>query len=72
MNGSSRRFNPKKGPPGDQVCMQLAGNLKGDPLMWMMHVNKKSDYDDDDICIVNTSHNCTLSCFHNLGMDSRL
>ena len=37
-------------------CVQLASYLEGDPLMWMMplhlHVNQKSDYDDDDIhCI---------------------
>ena len=32
--------------------MQQASYLEGGPLMWMlplyMHVNKKSDYDDDD------------------------
>ena len=33
--------------------MQLASNLEGGPLMWLMpldlHVNQKSDYDDDDL-----------------------
>ena len=46
----------KKGAPGDQVwdllCVQLAGYLERGLLMWMMplhlHVNQKSDYDDDD------------------------
>ena len=32
--------------------MQLASYMEGGPLMWMMplhlHVNQKSDYDDDD------------------------
>ena len=42
--------------PGDLVwglpCMQQASYLEGGPLMWMLplnlHVNQKSDYDDDD------------------------
>ena len=46
----------KKEAPGDQVrdllCLQLASYLQGGPLMRMMplhlHVNKKSEYDDDD------------------------
>ena len=36
----------------DQPCVQQASYLKGGPLMWMLplylHVNQKSDYDDDD------------------------
>ena len=56
MSGSSQQLTPKKGAPGDQVpdlpCVQLASYLEGGPLMWMMplhlHVNKKTDYDDDD------------------------
>ena len=42
--------------PGDLVwdlpCVQQASYLEGGPLMWMLplylHVNQKSDYDDDD------------------------
>ena len=37
----------------DLPCVQQASYLEGGPLMWMvplyMHVNQKSDYDDDDI-----------------------
>ena len=36
----------------DLLCMQLASYLERGPLMWMMpldlHVNQKSDYDDDE------------------------
>ena len=56
MSGSSPQLTLKKGAPGDQVldllCVQLASYLERGPLMWMMplhlHVNQKSDYDDDD------------------------
>ena len=56
VSGSSRQLTLKKGAPGDQVrdllCEQLASYLERGPLMWMMplhlHVNQKSDYDDDD------------------------
>ena len=51
ISGSSRRLTLKKGAPGDQVCdllcVQLASYLEGGPLMWMMCINKKSDYDYD-------------------------
>ena len=57
LNGSSRQLTLKKGAPGDQVwdllCMQLASYPERGPLMGMMplhlHVNQKSDYDDDDV-----------------------
>ena len=57
VSGSSPQLTLKKGAPGDQVwdllCMQLASYLERGPLMWMMplhlHVNQKSDYDDDVI-----------------------
>ena len=48
LSGSSRQMTLKKGTPGDQV--HAASKLPGrGPLMWMMplHVNQKSDYDDD-------------------------
>ena len=56
VSGSSPQLTLKKGAPGDQVwdllCVQLASYLERGPLMWMMplhlHVNQKSDYDDDD------------------------
>ena len=45
------------GVPGglvwDLLCVQQASYLEGGPLMWMLplylHVNQKSDYDDDDM-----------------------
>ena len=48
--------------PGDLVCdlpcMQQASYLEGGPLMWMLplylHVNQKSDYDDDDMICIGT------------------
>ena len=58
---SSRQLTLKKGAPGDQVwlwdllCVQLASYPQRGPLMWMMplhlHVNQKSDYDDDMFCL---------------------
>ena len=44
--------------PGDLVwdlpCVQQASYLEGGPLMWILppylHVNQKSDYDDDMLC----------------------
>ena len=51
MSGSSRQLTLKKGAPGDLLWVQLASYLEGDPLMWMiplhLHINQKSDYDDD-------------------------
>ena len=55
VSGSSPQLTLKKGAPGDQVCdllcVQLASYLERGPLMWIMplhlHVNQKSDYDDD-------------------------
>ena len=43
---------------GDLRCIQLASDLKGGPLMWMMpmHVNQKSDYDDDDDVYIYSAH----------------
>ena len=39
--------------------MQLASYLERGPLMWMMplhlHVNRKSDYDDDDVLLNKTN-----------------
>ena len=39
-----------------RAASQLPG--KGGPLMWMMplhlHINQKSDYDDDDKCLWNS------------------
>ena len=61
MSGSSRQLTLKKGAPGDQVwdllCMQLASYLEGGRLMWMiplhLHVNQKSDYDDNEGASIN-------------------
>ena len=43
----------------DLPCVQQASYLEGVPLMWMLplylHVNQKSDYDDDDMIIHNTA-----------------
>ena len=63
VSGSSPQLTLKKGAPGDQVwdllCMQLASYLERGPLMWMMplhlHVNQKSDYDDDDMFLIMSS-----------------
>ena len=54
-SGSSRLSTLMIDVPGDLVwdlpCMQQASYLEGGPLMWMLplylHVNQKSDYDDD-------------------------
>ena len=51
MRSAMRAANqlPGKGPT---ECVQLTSYLERGPLMWMMplhlHVNQKSDYDDDD------------------------
>ena len=55
-SGSSRLSTLMTDVPGDLVwdlpCMQQASYLEEGPLMWMLplylHVNQKSDYDDDD------------------------
>ena len=65
VSGSSPQLTLKKGAPGDQVwdllCVQLASYLERGPLMWMMplhlHVNQKSDYDDDERVTWTSSNN---------------
>ena len=55
-SGSSQLSTLMIDVPGDLVwdlpCVQQASYLEGGPLMWMLplylHVNQKSDYDDDD------------------------
>ena len=55
-SGSSRLSTLMIDVPGDLVwdlpCVQQASYLEGGPLMWMLplylHVNQKSDYDDDN------------------------
>ena len=55
-SGSSQLSTLMIDVPGDLVwdlpCVQQASYLEGEPLMWMLplylHVNQKSDYDDDD------------------------
>ena len=55
-SGSSRLSTLMIDIPGDLVwdlpCVQPASYLEGGPLMWMLplylHINQKSDYDDDD------------------------
>ena len=48
----------------DLLCVQLASYLERGPLKWMMplhlHVNQKSNYDDDDIIKVSVTHFCML------------
>ena len=59
-SGSSRPSTLMIDIPGDLVwdlpCVQQASYLEGGPLMWMLplylHVNQKSDYDDDFIISV--------------------
>ena len=52
--------------------MHLASYLEGGPLMWMMplhlHVNQKSDYDDDD-CSQLHSEVGDLSIDYTFGAD---
>ena len=68
VSGSSPQLTLKKGAPGDQVwdllCVQLASYLERGPLMWMMplhlHVNQKSDYDDD---VHDKSSECVLQMY---------
>ena len=47
MSGSSRQLTLKKGAP--KIRCEICYVSCYCPLMWMMHlhVNKKSDYDDD-------------------------
>ena len=49
------------------LCMQLASYLERGPLMWMMslhlHVNQKSDYDDDMIASKLTE-NAIILCYN--------
>ena len=58
-SGSSQLSTLMIDVPGDQVwdlpCVQQARYLEWGPLMWMLplylHVNQKSDYDDDDMIL---------------------
>ena len=73
-SGSSRPSTLMIDIPGDLVwdlpCVQQASYLEGSPLVWMLplylHINQKSDYDDDDILsalsvLVQKQCKCTYS-----------
>ena len=75
-SGSSRLSTLMIDVPGDLVwdlpCVQQASYLDGGPLMWMLplylHVNQKSDYDDDDEVWTESGPSCsklTMSLVNN-------
>ena len=75
MSGSSRQLTLKKGAPEDQVWdllyLQLASYQGVGTLMWMtplhLHINQKSDYDDDIRWFRQMPAEQKLQCFQKKG-----